>query len=251
MFFSKIGSQGSLVVKSISELMIIVVGILVALSADEWWANREERAEELEILQAIARDVVATQESVRGSIGEMRLALDDLEKLSEGSAGATADIDDGALAVLFANGLWETAVLTVQMSAYDEILNSGRLRLIDDLELRRRLAEYDRQLSLTMTLFSDVFHNQQVKLDPYLIANAQLSQMFSERAQRRADKPVRLDVVPSALDHRPLLADPVFLNQVAAKYYLMYDYHRYAVGLLTILDHLAVLTDARINEIRD
>ncbi len=235
----------------VGELAVIIVGILAALAADDWWTDRQERAAEFEILEAIDQDVAVTRESVESAIAEMDLALSSLRTLSEGSAGGAAALDDDTLAVLFVDGLWESAILTVQMSAYDEIKNSGRLKLIDDATLRRRLAEYDRRLALTMALFNDLFQNQQIKTDPYLIANVQLSQLFSTRADRRPEKPVRLDIVPEVQDLRPLLDDPVFLNQVAAKYYLMYEYQRFATGLLAVLEQLAGLVEARLGELNN
>jgi hypothetical protein len=41
----------------LSELAVIVVGILLALAADSWWEERQERALELEYLEAFREDV--------------------------------------------------------------------------------------------------------------------------------------------------------------------------------------------------
>jgi len=230
----------SLSVKSTAELAIIVIGVLLALSADGWWVNQQERAEEAEILQAMAEDFSVSEELVGDELNILSEILDDLKTLSEGSAGGVAQIDDALFIKMLHNGLWEVPVLTVQMSAYNEILGSGRMRLINDPALRRALAEYDQDFIAASARLSDVFQHQQTKLDPYLLSNFQMSQ-FSPFALKQNGSAAQLETPTRPLDHRPLLDDDVLQNLIASKYYLLANTQVFARELLQSLDEIGAM----------
>ena len=175
-----------------------------------------------------------------------------MKALSEGSTGSISKFDDAQLtAALYS--LFELPALNVRMSSYDEINASGRLTLIESPKLRRLLAEYDGQHAFVMEMHHDVFQHQHIKLDPYLIENIQLSQ-FSEYALG-GDADAGIDIpqigpVPDIRNHRILLDDATFQNQVALKYYLIAYYREQVRVLRKVLDDVTVANNARLSEIR-
>ena len=46
--------------RPITEIIVIVAGVLIALGADSWWTERQERQEEVELLAAIKADLQQT-----------------------------------------------------------------------------------------------------------------------------------------------------------------------------------------------
>ena len=59
--------------RSLGELVIIIVGILLAIAVDDRWTTRQERLEETEILETMTQDVAASRTA-------LRLTLDRLEQ---------------------------------------------------------------------------------------------------------------------------------------------------------------------------
>jgi len=238
----------SLTVRSMVELAIIIVGVLLALAADDWWTNLEEQAEEAEILEAMTQDLVATQELLENQLNEQVEILEDLKALSEGSTGRAARTEDAVFAEMLHNGVWELVTLTVQMSTYDEIQNSGRMRLINDPELRRALAEYDRKLLAATARINDAFQHQQTKLDPYLIAHFQMSQ-FSPFVLDSIEGVAELNSPSTLRDHRQLLDDEVLQNLIATKYYLLSNAYRFTGELLEGLSKLEEIANEHSGEL--
>jgi hypothetical protein len=123
------------------------------------------------------------------------------------------------------------------MSAYDEIRNSGRLGLIENPVLRRVLAEFDRRLADARGIYEDNFQHQQLKIDPYMLANIQMS-VFSEAALRDVEGAIPFVSPTASQDHRFLLDDAMFQNQVVAKYYLLAEYSESTLELLETLEEI-------------
>ena len=126
-----------------AELVVIVLGVLVALWVDGWNVSRTERGEEHEILLQLSDDMAEHREQFAW-ISE---ALDTKEKaLRTVEAGLRAPgrvADTTAFlgeVVRGANLGW--AQPRMDRSTFDELLGSGRMRLIRDPQLRRALTSY-------------------------------------------------------------------------------------------------------------
>ena len=232
--------------RSFAELVIIVTGVLIALSADSWWTERDERNQELEILQAVDTELEVTLGMMERHMTRMGNSQNALRFLSEGSAGAAADLDDAGLADMLAVGLWDVSRLNVQMSTYDEIKSSGRLRLITDEEIRRLLARFDSRLNFERAREIELVEHKQRASDPYIIANVQLAQFSVPNSGREWFQPL---VVGEAQNHRPLLDDTAFQNQVAAKYLVLSSLYTTSWELRDTTRELASVIDARLADV--
>ena len=233
----------SAVGRLVSELLIVVIGVLIALWANDLWSNRHDRVEELQILDAIQEDVRATIALVDVTIERVEHDILNLQILSRGAAGKAATVTAGELAGML-NSLWDLPPVSVQMSAYEEIQDSGRVRLIGDPELRQMLAHYRQTYEYLVLAHQDAFLNQHVKLDPYLLSHVQMAQLSrSALALDAGDEPLQIEPLTPVQDHRTLLNDKNFQNQVAMKFYLLSYYIAQARQLRNLLNEL----DAEIN----
>ena len=235
----------SAVGRLVSELLIVVIGVLIALWANDLWSNRHDRVEELQILDAVQEDVRATIELVDVTIERVERDILNLQVLSQGSAGSAAHITPGELAQLL-NSLWDLPPVSVQMSAYEEIQDSGRVRLIGDPELRQMLAHYRQTYEYLVLAHQDAFLNQHVKLDPYLLAHLQLAQLSRAALARDAgDAPLQIEPLTPVQDHRALLNDSLFQSHVAMKFFLLSYYIAQARQLRDLLNELDLEIDRR------
>jgi hypothetical protein len=229
------------------EFFVVVFGILLALGVDEWRNDKNARAEEYEILVALNKDITASIGQVEYALGEIDLITDGLRFLAAGSEDHTDRIDSKELDFHIANGLWETGVYAPEMNTYSELLNSGKLAVIDSVDIRRRLANYERSLQLSLALFRDVFEHQQNKLDSYLIDSVRLPQVFEAQIARRHDRNYSLPLAATTIrDHTHLLENDLFQNHVAAKFFLIAEYERYTKDVRTVLIELQELVISRI-----
>jgi len=127
------------------ELAVIVVGVLIALSLESWWAEREERSLEAEYVEALFLEA----QSQIAAISENRTVHD---RKHASLTGAARLLDAPFLPEktpeLF-HGLFQGSGIPVvpefSTAVFLDLQSSGRLRLIRDDDLRRAaIAHYAR-----------------------------------------------------------------------------------------------------------
>ncbi|MEJ2482120.1 MAG: hypothetical protein P8049_03130 [Gemmatimonadota bacterium] len=125
-----------------AEIVVIVAGVLIALTIDSWWSAREDadrgRAYLVRIEEDLRADVGALETRLAYNAGVQRF-LDAAEAhlvtgtMRDGSAWRTV------VAYWHASQIWPYVSTT---RTYDEMRNSGDLGLIRDPDLRAALATY-------------------------------------------------------------------------------------------------------------
>lgn len=119
--------------------MVIVGSILLAFGIDAWWDEQQERREGDRIVLALERDLVETRADLLGTVADMEAVEDTIMLLLEHAAGGKPEFDRERL-----HGLaqWAFAIPAAEerLSTYEEILGSGRLRLVRSDSLRLSLA---------------------------------------------------------------------------------------------------------------
>ena len=238
------------ITRSLIELLIIVAGVLLALAADDWWTEREERIEEAEILRAINEDLDSTTEQLQNSITRHTQVIDNIQTLSGGSLGSARDLESDAFQTTLWNALWDTPGFRVQMSAYEEIKHSGRMRLLRDPGLRRALATFDRLHQRAIASKDDAFQHQTSKLDPYLIEHYQLSQL-ALISVRDFEGAIPLEELPVTLDHAAMIDDRLFQNMIRSKYILVLGANRTLRELQETVTELKSLVQQRLDTLEN
>ena len=131
------GSAGRLV----AEFLVIVIGVLVALGADQWVQGLEERRLESEYLERLRADARYDREEIEfvRAVSMAGLAAVDSVLVPGYLSRATDD-------QVFNDALLAAAARQIDLSrgTWDELVASGRIELLRDAEVRLALAEYDR-----------------------------------------------------------------------------------------------------------
>ncbi|MDM9632125.1 DUF6090 family protein [Robiginitalea aurantiaca] len=130
---------------AIGEIMLVVIGILIALQVDNWNEERQERIAELNFLSRLREDLKVDNAYFRKRIEEAN---------SSEAAGKIflKKLFEKQQSLEEAVSLWDlfrefhsSEMLTIQNSTYSEMLYAGRLELITDRELKSLLLEYYRE----------------------------------------------------------------------------------------------------------
>lgn len=124
-----------------AEFVVIVLGVLGALAADQWVQDRENRALEREYLERLMDDVRYDRgeiEFVRALSMAGLQALDSLR--SPGFAERASDLQLVATTLIASND----REVDLSRGTFEELIASGRIALITDPEVRAALSEYDR-----------------------------------------------------------------------------------------------------------
>ena len=128
-----------------AELVVVISGVFIALWLEGWTDEREDRKQEVIVLQSLHREFEANREELESqfSIYERRLGAA-TEFLELGSAAAQLPPDSAR--VLW-NWFLRGGTFDPVTGTLDGLLATGRLDLIQNAELRARLAGWSSRLA--------------------------------------------------------------------------------------------------------
>ena len=126
------------------EGMVIVASILLAFALDTWWDGRSERAEEAAVLENLRREFAAADVQFEFYYGWHERITAAIGSTLEAARAARAEgidhvvVPDTALALTYLAPTFDPRLGTL-----DGLRASGRLKLIQDPELRHALAGWN------------------------------------------------------------------------------------------------------------
>jgi len=119
----------------------IVISILLAFWIDAWWSERQERQAELDYLIALQKDFGETRDNLQSHIDRVAALFDQVNQV----LNVIADTNAAELPDAFSKMVGDAYVIPHPVAVtgtYEDMVNSGNLRLLRDEELRVTMAEF-------------------------------------------------------------------------------------------------------------
>lgn len=168
--------------KLIVEFTVIVVGVFVALAAETWWSEREERRFEREIRADMIVEFESNIQILDADIGENEEAYNRI--------GLLDSLDDDALLALDDNKISEQLVPYLQWAGFDPemgsvqaFVESGNVGAFSDRQLRLLLARWSGLLVKNRRVNLQAVDFQHGTVLP-VIARASADQVWSSHERR-------------------------------------------------------------------
>jgi hypothetical protein len=144
-FFRKIrqsllstGKTGMYLKYAIGEIVLVVIGILIALSLNNWKENFDNRGEEMRILSGLKQEFEVNLSEVNRNIklntSTVESCRDLIDLIRTENPFENYRYVDSLIYVVYMFGSFDA-----QTGIVDEIISSGKLSIIKDSELRNRL----------------------------------------------------------------------------------------------------------------
>jgi hypothetical protein len=147
------------------ELLVVVIGILLAFQIDRWGEDRRDRILESEYLLRLQEDLQIEVGRMDDALLYARARIAAVRLLEEVSANPqVAARQPGEVAVALETAMW-LSFPQVDASVYTELQSTGNLALIRSQSLRRNLANH----------YASLHHDSRVGL------NIGIQQLFEER----------------------------------------------------------------------
>ena len=127
--------------QAIAEVCILPAGVGLALLADSWVDSKRERQEEKEYLMALHRDFQKTRSNLAATVDATRRSNDLTLALLIILRGDKQAISESKLAMSI-QSTFRIEVPASVFGTYQDMVNSGDLRLLRNGELRLALAEF-------------------------------------------------------------------------------------------------------------
>ena len=127
--------------KAVAELAIIVLGVLIALQAEGWVEGRRDNERERVQLEALAADFEQNLERIDGVISRQQRTLHAIGGLFRLADGTDPPPEADSLSTLVARANIFQRFEPI-LGAYEGLVASGDLGLIESRELRAELASF-------------------------------------------------------------------------------------------------------------
>jgi len=152
---------------AIGEIVLVVLGILIALQINSWNQNRLANIEEKTILKNIHTEFLQNKEALKDMIQENSIGLNSGKTLFNLIGNETTEIKKYNIDSLFFSSL-ETGSFQPSENTISDLLQSGRLQLLKNTNLKDLLYLWAR----SMKDYSNSRDRAEIKIDdefvPYL-----------------------------------------------------------------------------------
>lgn len=136
------GNQSRYLVYAIGELLLIIVGILIALQLDNWNQERQEQEQIAKYARALVDDLEADVEMIEPMIIQTKRIAAFSDGLNEYVRGRQIQ-DISNLDLLYLTSHTWYRPFSWNRAAIQQLTNSGSLRLMKNIELVREISDYE------------------------------------------------------------------------------------------------------------
>ena len=224
----------------ISELLIVVVGILIALSLNNWREDNANKNKEQYYLNSLRTDFeqsLASLTEILNQNKESNLAAKKvLAAIHNGYSNSAVDTVKKVFRKLFGFNRFVPASGT-----YKEIISTGSLQILRDNELRIALSSWEDMITRNQQLEEVMFWQYHLINIPYLNKHIVRSDFTDERGTSKQHNNFRTDF-------KKLFADPEFENILVNRIGAVEETNAYLVTMIKQVEHIIGLIKKDISD---
>jgi hypothetical protein len=210
---------------AIGEIVLVMIGILLALQVNSWNQNRLERLEEKAILKSLHSDFIETRNRANQTIQKQSRVVDYCDKMMLLMLDKPDNINRDSIADYMFSGTLAYWRVEPVNGTYDALIGSGKTGIIQNQDLSQLLAEFSAELKYG---FED--ENYSIELNTLLTekASAYAPFLLNEKRLKRIgsknefDAKVWKDAVSTHLNNNSFLTG-LYEKAIIERYRLEYQ----------------------------
>jgi len=136
------GKIGKYLTYAIGEILLVVIGILIALSINNWNQNRLQLKQEYKVLLSLKADFIESQKRLSESMEMQKRVVEKSKTLLEMHEGKIPRSDTDSILDYITYGAYGWYRPELLTGSYDAYLNTGNSGLLRNDNLTKMLAEY-------------------------------------------------------------------------------------------------------------
>lgn len=164
------GSIGKYIKYGIGEILLVVLGILIALGINNWNIEKSNRSQEKAILKQLKIEYELNLKELDEKISMRKLMINSIEKLIEYADNGTKDVSIDTIALHFSRTKFDPT-FDPSNGVTLELLNSGKLYLVRNETLKRYLTSWSSEAGKLIEQEHLAAKFTYEKYIPYLLEN--------------------------------------------------------------------------------
>ena len=164
---------------AIGEIILVMIGILLALQVNNWNQNRIENNEENEVIAKLHKDFIENKKSLNEYISEVNLEINAQMTLLSLIGASKEELAVQNLDSLFYNSL-EASEFAFADNTIKNIMQSGRLNLLKNEEITDLLYQWNTLSEVRQMRMSKLDDWTNNHLLPYLISKISFKEMDAQ-----------------------------------------------------------------------
>ncbi len=178
---------------AIGEILLVVIGILLALQINNWNEQRKERNTELNLMTGLQNEFKLNLKKINSAVQTSQNNIDACFRITDIIRNKTLSQESKHVDSLLGR-LGIIATFDARRAVTDEIINSGKLDILKNDSLRVLISSWPAQLEEAKEDIGFTVDNYNHNLMPFLIdhfplANAELTKNWEDENIRMYTKP--------------------------------------------------------------
>tara|TARA_R100000935_G_scaffold8302_7_gene17523 strand:+ start:154549 stop:155328 length:780 start_codon:yes stop_codon:yes gene_type:complete len=150
---------------AIGEIILVVIGILIALQINNLNEGRKEKNTETATLSILLEDLEAAEKFSNEYIESEQYYLDILETILHKDSIVTLLNDKTKTIEYFNKAFWDFEIQVPVINTYSDLKNAGKIAIINNNEIRERLSVLDANIINLDRLILDRMNVHQIRID--------------------------------------------------------------------------------------
>ncbi len=151
------------------DFLIVVIGVFIGIQVANWNEERADRLDEKETLVALNSDVLETKSNIEEFLSRIKKGQKHLRQLAEYSDGQHDDMPIAQIDESILKGLYTVYYTTTNMVTYIELINTGRIDIISNKEIRSNLKILSDQIAELENEEVSIEKMSYETIDPFLL----------------------------------------------------------------------------------
>jgi Family of unknown function (DUF6090) len=162
---------------AIGEIILVMIGILLALQVSNWNEERKHKKHEKIILTNLLDDLIKAEVTSLNQIDEEKTKIDYLVKMLS-KEGQKFMLDNIKKDSIFSLIFWELYTDTPVINSYSDLKNAGNLALITNDSIRQAFTSLEKNIVGLNSTLKDRLTVQQINFDKIVINKLNFLMMY-------------------------------------------------------------------------
>ncbi|MDT0554944.1 DUF6090 family protein [Patiriisocius hiemis] len=150
---------------ALGEIVLVVIGILIALQINNWNETRKIGKVEKEILNVLLEDLNSAKEFSKEYIRSEQNYLDIIETILHNDSLKTVLTNSDRTKEYFNKAFWDFEIKFPVINTYSDLKNAGKITIVQNDSIRDRLSVLEANIYNLDKLIQDRMNVHQIRID--------------------------------------------------------------------------------------